>query len=49
MYELLIIWVDGDRTEHYFDDYESARNAEHNYKLSFGTQIAFTAVYIPYC
>lgn len=44
MYDLIIIWADGERESYAFRSREEAEQAEHNYLLAFGHQVEYVTI-----
>ena len=44
MYTLIIIWTDGPREEHSYNDRQTAEQVACGYKIAFGQQVAWTGI-----
>lgn len=44
MFEVIIIWKDGDKNLHTFERIEDAMECINNYRFAFGNQIAFSGI-----
>ncbi len=44
MYELIIIWTDGDKNVYPYQTEEEARQGERNMRMAFGNQVSWAGV-----
>ena len=44
MYELIIIWADGDKNVYPYQTEEEARHGERNMRMAFGNQVSWAGV-----
>ena len=44
MYQLYIIWFDGEIEKHNYKTLKKAQEIEHGYKIAFGNQIKYTSI-----
>ena len=44
MYELIIIWTDGDKNVYPYQTEEEARHGERNMRMAFGNQVSWAGV-----
>lgn len=44
MYELIIIWADGDKNAYPYQTEEEARQGERNMRMAFGNQVSWAGV-----
>lgn len=44
MYELIIIWEDGDKNIYKYNTEDEARKGERNMRMAFGNQISWSGV-----
>lgn len=44
MYELVVIWYNGDKNIYTYDDRDEAEQAESNIRMAFGEQVSFTCI-----
>lgn len=44
MYELIIIWTDGDKNVYPYQTEEEARYGERNMRMAFGNQVSWAGV-----